>query len=145
MVQPEKTEMLLFLVSNLAGNSRPFMLWFTHCILLSFPSPFSSLLPISPFFLHFFFLPLLSSTLLILCIFPFSFIPPWSPYFIQSLLLHLSFSLFLRPPFLLPLTLFLFLLLPPLTQAEQYMLNFEATHCVALPRDFLIVPATGNL
>ena len=34
---------------------------------------------------------------------------------------------------------------PTPTQAEQYMLNFEATHCVALPRDFLRVPATGNL
>ena len=149
MVQPEKTEMLLFLVSNLAGISRPFMLWFTHCILLSFPSPFSSLLPISPFFLHFFFLPLLSSTLLILCIFPFLLHPSLFSLFYP--ILTPSSLLFSLPPsplpffFLLPLTLFLFLLLPPLTQAGQYMLNFEATHCVALPRDFLVVPATGNL
>ena len=100
MVQPEKTEMLLFLVSNLAGISRPFMLWFTHCILLSFPSsshPSFQFLPsFSTSFFSLSFPPLSSSSVF----YPFFFIPSCSPYFIPSLLLHLSFSLFLRPPFL---------------------------------------------
>jgi len=29
--------------------------------------------------------------------------------------------------------------------AGQYMLNFESTHCVALPRDYLRIPSAGNL
>ena len=33
----------------------------------------------------------------------------------------------------------------PLLQAGQYMLNYESTHCVALPLEYFRIPSAGNL
>lgn len=144
MVQPEKTEMLLFLVSNfdtfILCLTIPPSHFFTSFISLSFP-PLSSLLHITFLLVLSFSLPLFplpSSFLLLFSLF-FLFYPCISP-FPSSFVSPSYFSLHLiSSP-----SLSSFLPLPP-TQAEQYMLNFEATHCVALPRDFLRVPVTGNL
>lgn len=36
-------------------------------------------------------------------------------------------------------------ILHSLIQAEQYMSNFEATHCTPLDKDYFRVPSPGNI